>query len=67
MLRMIFENTENTTFVLFENYSYSLNLIFFVLSIIVRTKKKKKKLATECVNLHRDPSIIADYSKDLQT
>ena len=42
-LRIIFENTENTILVFSENFSCSMNLVFFVFFIFFITKKKKKK------------------------
>ena len=35
-LRIIFENTENTIFVLFENFSCFLNLIFSVFFVLIK-------------------------------
>ena len=42
-LRMVFESTENTIFVLSENCSCSLNLMFSMAFVFFIKKKKKKK------------------------
>ena len=38
-LKKVFENTENTIFMFFENYSCSLNLVFFCVLCVLINKK----------------------------
>ena len=40
--KIVLENTENTILMFFENYSYSLNLVFTVFSVFFKKKKKKR-------------------------